>query len=486
MKVRIAHGNISSELTVRGLPKKLVDEIVANATFPNPEYESISKYGDSRFSDVHETVSFAWFYRGELTMTRGAVEMMPKRIYDKLMNLEWGDTRTRNSAKFPELRPGLSLVKEQQDCMNALQHVVYNGFRPFGNLLFVASTSVGKTILMACAASKLGQKTLVLCPTNLIMRAWQDDLKKAFNFTSKDIGIIKQKKWDIRDCITLASIQTLGRRQSFWPDLNEEIGTVVVDEVQGVSAPTVYEFLSQSPACWFVGATATIQNRDGGRNIYLESLFGKPIIEVNTYHKETATSLRISEFKLVNTNFRYSYQSDNLDWHDLADHLTGDEERNALIIENAKKDWLEKKIVLVVTKRVEHVALLQQMAIEAGITNVNTLTGTTNTNRFYTGKLLELLAKRKISFVIATIQAVKLGANIPVLDSLHLAMPPANQRDLEQLFGRIRRKEKDKTEASITYYFDQRIRYMALLYRKTVVPVLRKMRIPGYENMFVV
>lgn len=485
MKIRKFRGEIGAVLTVRGFPKEVVKRIVARATFTNPAYDAVNKYGDNRWTNIPEKLSFAWDYKRELTCSRGILSMLPNELLKYFQLVNWEDHRTWKTVSFPEMRRGLSWNEEQQQCMQVVEDALQNKRRRFGNYLVVASTSVGKTILQASIAARLSQRTLVLCPTDLIMRAWREDLQKAFNFTSKDLGLIKQKKWIVGDCITLASIQTLGRRRESWQYLNDEIGTVIVDEVQGCSAPTVYEFLSQCPAAYLVGATATIESRDGGTNLHLRSLFGKPIVQVHTYHKETASSLRISEVKLVNTNFRYEYQSDNLDWNDLSNHLTGNEERNQLIINNAKKDWLAKKVVLVVTKRVEHVELLYSMAQEAGITNVNKLTGGTNTNKFYTDKLMKLLASRKITFLVATMQAIKIGANIPVLDSLHLAMMPANQRDLEQLFGRIRRKAKGKEEAVITYYYDRYVGYMAHLFKKIAVPVFRKLKLPGWENVYV-
>lgn len=483
-KLRAVHDAV---LTVQGINESLGNMIANALKFTNPAYAAAARFTTHRFvsADVPEHVVYGWMFEDELTMYRGSVSMLPSR-FQKLVrkNIRWKDNRNFKPVDFPDLQ--LDLNDEQQICMKALETAITTKSRPFGNYLVIASTSVGKTILQSAMAHRFGQKTLVLCPTELIQRAWVEDLQKLFGFTPKQIGLIRQKKWVEGDVFTIASVATLGRRREVWDEINHEFGTIVVDEVQGVSSDTYFSFLSQSPAAYLIGATATQEARDGSVDYNVKALFGPPIVEVNTYHKETKTSLCISEVKLVNTSFKYVHQADNIDWNDLSMELAADETRNSLILSNVKKEWLDNRVVLIVAKRVEHVKLLHDMALEMGISNANVLTGETNTDKFYTSKLLESVRSRKVTCVIATIQAIKVGANVPTLDSLHIAAPPANRRDLEQLVGRIRRKANDKHEATVTYYFDRKVPYMLRLFKKVVVPTFRKLEVPGYKNMFVV
>jgi superfamily II DNA or RNA helicase len=309
-------------------------------------------------------------------------------------------------------------------------------------------------------------------------------LNKAFGLSRSRLGLIKQSKEEIGDTFTLASIQTLGRRREKWEEFNQEFGTIVVDEVQGCAAETMFAFLSQSPAKYMVGATATMDTRSGP-NLHLKALFGSPIVTVNSYHRETASSMPISEVKLINTNFVYRHQVDNLDWNDFALHITGDEDRNNLIVQNVKKDWEQGGVCLVTTKTRDHSALLLEMLLEAGVENANEINGDTNTNKFYTDKLLGMVSDRKVTCLVATAQAIKTGANIPNLDRLHIAMPPANKNDWEQLAGRIRRRAEGKTSATITYYYDAKVAYVVNLYKRVIIPVFRRMKVPGYEDLFV-
>jgi superfamily II DNA or RNA helicase len=484
MQLRTFKGVKGAVLSIRNLPTKVSERLVKLNHIKNPDYENagrFSAYGGVN-SAIPEYLDFAWEFDGITECYRGALEQLPSTMSYIRGRIHWQDKRTSATVTFP--KPLLELNDEQKYCMDALEDVLENNRRPFGNLLFLASTAAGKTILQASVAARLGHRTLVICPTDLIMRAWYDDLLKLYGLKRKQVGLIKQSKWDIGDYLTLSSLQTLGRRRERWDELNSTFGTIVVDEVQGCAAPTQFQFLTQSPAKYLVGATATTETRSG-ENHHLKALFGSPIVEVKTYHRETATSLPIKEVRLINTEFRYAHQRDNLDWHDLAMSITGDEERNKLIVANVVKEWSSGRSVLVTTKTREHATLLTEMLLEAGVGNVNEINGSTNTNKFYTDKLLKMVKERKVTCIVATLQAIKTGANIPMLDSLHVAMPPANKRDWEQLIGRIRRKAEGKESAIVSYYFDVQTGYMLNLFKRVVVPVLRKLEVPGFKGCFI-
>ena len=485
MKIKRYKGTLGPSVCLLNVPTANADRIVRQCTFSNPVFYAAKANSPSGYVSptIPETLEFAWRYNNELYAYRGVETFLSKTTKSVFALGRYADERQYACTEFPDMQ--LDLTVEQMNCMKVLETTLQRRKRPFGNLLFIASTAVGKTILQAAVAARLGQRTLVLCPTDLIMQAWKDDLVKAFNFTSKDVGIIKQKKIDLEKKFVLASVATLGRRRHLWPDINEAFGTVVCDEVQGVSAPTLFDFLSQSPAAYLVGATATQENRDGSANRHLQALFGEPLIEIHTYGQETATSMLITEAKLITTDFRYVTQKDNIDWNNFAVAITTDEERNSLVVANVKKEWEQGRVVLVVTKRREHADILEDMLTEAGVANVNQINGDTNADKFYTSRLLGFIKSRRVTCIVATAAAIQTGANIPALDSVHLAMPIANRRNLEQLLGRIRRKAEGKNEATLTYYFDEKVGYALHLFRKIMVPVFRKMKIKGYENLYI-
>lgn len=479
MKVRKPTVRVGAGVELINFHSDLVDDVFRQTSFPNPQYEAIVRYSPwGAPKGVSETLDFSEFTSGGIKTGRGSSSFLSSDLQDEIAKGRYVDNRVYAPVKFPKLL--LTLNKEQQTCMERLELALEDNERPFGNLLFLASTAAGKTILQASVSARLGQRTLVLCPTDQIMRAWYADLHKAFGLRANQIGCIRGTKFKIVGPFTLATPQTLGRREERWAEINEQFGTIVIDEIQIITAPRLFQFMQQSPAAYHVGATATQEGRIGV-NHHLRAIMGQPLVDLNTYGHDTSTSMRLNDVHLINTDFRFEHQADNINWYELGLALTSDEGRNALIVDNVYKEWLEGRVIIVVTKLREHVEVLMQMLQEIGVSNVNRLTGSTNAMNFYTKRLLKAIEQRKVTCIVATQQAIKIGANIPALDSLHIVIPPANKRDFEQLIGRIRRKAQGKTEASVTYYMDTKVGYMMHLYRRIVLPTFQKLKLPGFE-----
>lgn len=480
MKVRRPGVVIRDGVYLSGYPDSVYEQVFRQCSFVNPTYEAVARHspwGPPR--DMPETLDFAQFVDTGLRVSRGAMSFLSKdliQLFHKCKQVT--DERTSVPTKFPKLK--LKLNDEQQACMEALERTEAKGQRPYGSLLFLASTAAGKTILQAAVAAHLGEKALVICPTDQIMRAWYADLRKAYGLAATSIGLIRGKSFKTNGAFVLATPQTLGRREALWGQINDTFGTIVIDETQIVTAPQLFAFLDQSPARYLVGATAT-QDARTGVNHHLRALMGPPVIYLNTYGHDTASSMRLSGAYLVETKFKFQHQVDNIDWHQLGLALTTDEDRNHLIVKNVIKEWSSGRVVIVVTKLREHVELLVQMLSEAGVTNVNRITGDTNAQNFYTKRLLKAVDQRRVTCIVATQQAIKIGANIPALDSLHIAIPPANQRDFEQLVGRVRRRCAGKEQATVTYYLDTKVGYMMHLFRRIVQPTFQKLQLPGFE-----
>jgi superfamily II DNA or RNA helicase len=464
----------------------LVEELARLFTAPNPEYLTASKYSPwgSISADIPPTISFHWTDEdGAMCIPRGvSPRMLSKKAMKEFYSYEFEDQRTSAKIDFP--KPLLTPNEEQAALLDNVKFTRKQNLRPFGNYLVLASTATGKTILQALIARYFRQRTMVICPTDLVVIAWQNDLAKLFGFAPEDIGLIKQSVWRIGAHFTIASAKTLSKRRERWDELDKTFGTLVVDEAQNIAAPYLFNYVSQASFKYLVGATAT-ESSSGRPNSHLRAVLGEPVGKQDAYHAETATSMPISAVTTLHTNFRYTYQSDNLDWHDFALAMASDAERNEQIVAAAKKDWLEGRSVLVTTRNLEHVNVLKCMLKEAGVENVNEISGRTNSSKKHTRKLMDAIIARKTRCQVGTVSAVKEGANVPVWDCLHITMPIAAPGNLEQLLGRIRRKAEGKKTAVVTYYLDIKVPYALGILKRTVIPVFRQMKIPGYQNLFI-
>ncbi len=470
-------------LCIHRCPQPLREELLRMHTHPNPAYETALRFSPwGAPARIPQFLEFAFEDGGDLYVPRGtaAHRLSPdsKAQWDQL---RWRNLRVSVPASFPETQTQPN--KEQRLLLRSFEESLDDRSRPFGNFLFVAPTSAGKTFLQAMTAARSGQRTLVLCLTNLIRKAWLDDLYKLYGLGAKDIGLIQQGTWRIGECFTLASVSTIGRRKARWGELYQQFGAVVLDEADTCTSPTIFEFVRRCPAQFVIGATATDRMEDKA-NIYLDALFGAAVRRVVSKQTDTESSYALRGVDMIPTAFTFDYDPANLDWHELSEALSADEERNQLIARHAYRQWKAGRSLLVVTKRVAHAHLLKDVLLEAGIEDANLLTGETNSDRRYTELLVKGVVSRRIRCVVATAQAIKRGANLNSLDRLHLAMPLASQRDLEQLIGRIRRRGTGKVDCRLTYYLDTQVRYLHRLYKNQAMSVFRKLKVPGFQNLF--
>lgn len=466
--------------------ERLREESLDRFTHPNPAYSAAlmhSPYGYVSES-IPQTIQFVHYDKEKkiLHLPRGfdAETELSARSLKEYKGYHFRDKRNFRSESFPRLR--LKMSREQKLLYRASMKALRTHQRPHGNILLVGHTAVGKTILQAALAAKLGQRTLVLCVTNLIRDAWLRDIYKAYGIAKKDVGLIQQSTWRIGKWFTLATIATLDRREQRWPELFAEFGTVVLDEVQHIEEPRMQRFIAACSCAYIIGATATPES-DSGQNVVLPAYFGNPVKRLIASSRNTHSSVALRKVKIVPTNFQYKHDRHNLDLHDLSISLSADDGRNKLIVDNAFRDWKKGRSVLIAVKRVAHLHLLKDLLREKGVADCNVLFGGTNTNKRYTESLIRAILSRKVRMLIATIAAIKTGANFNPLSHLHLAWP-CNRQDLEQLIGRIRRRDASKKGIRLIYYQDKFVPWLFRRYVTNATEVFRKLKVKGYENLY--
>ncbi len=475
-------GVISAMLAIKGCSERLKEELLGMFQFNNPAYLQAKRFSPwAQLSDKIAPYIHISFEDddGRILIPRGIeVSDLTPRSQKEFNSIKWTDSTIEAPVAFPKLK--VNLNDEQITLQKSFSRFERKGLRPFHNYLFISPTGTGKTIAQAAVASMTGQRVLILSLTDQIKRAWHNDLKTAFGIQYKDVGIIQREKWKIGKHFTIASVKTLARREHRWHELYEQIGTVILDETDVVSAPSLYEFMLSFPARYIIGATATAR----ASNFWLTSIFGQPVKRIYNSQEDTETSMRLYHVFEVETKFKYDYTEGAIDFHHLSDCMIGDEDRNNLVVEKVLQDWNDGHSVLVATKRLPHVHLLADMLRDAGIDDVNILTGETNADKFYTEKLVKGIFKRNTRCIVATSEAIKRGANLNPLDRLHV-VTPTNHIDLEQLIGRIRRKWKGKKDTGVTVYVDRKVDYLRNQFNREYVPTFRKLKVARYLNLFI-
>lgn len=488
MRLPDIRGIINSALRIYNCPESLRTELFALLRFDNPDYLNAQKRSPWASTAIPEHDYLVADYPDYVEVPRGFDPLTLSRASQLVWNrILFEDCRAVFNVKFPELK--LALNRDQEQICTKFRHSLAVSSRPYGTFLFVAPTSAGKTMAQAAAASKTGQRTLVLCKTNLIKKAWQDDLFKLYGIDKHALGEIQQTNFRIGNHFTLASIATLTRRKHLWAELFSQVGCLIIDEVQITGSKTVREIVSSCPARYIIGMTATDNRRDG-KNYVIQSLLGPRLLKIFNKQQETESSLPLSDARVVRTNYRYLDKKgepippDLMNFAELTQQMSDDPVRNAIIVAEVKKDWEAGHCPLVVTTRVAHAITLVELLRKEGVVS-NLLTGATNGDKEYSEQLVNSILARHTRCLVATTQAIKLGANLNPLDRLHLAIPPANKDDVEQLVGRIRRKAVGKTDAHLVWYHDIMTPYWHSKFKKIFYATMRTLRVPRFENMYV-
>lgn len=474
---------IGAKIRLSGISQGLRQALIKMCTHANPGYLQTVRYGPwGPPSSAYQYIIVADDEGDAVVVPRGKsvdrhLEDFTSKQIKELKALRRVDDRLSVPCDWPEWT--LPLNPRQEEVLRIFNNAQDRDLRPNGNNLISVPTAEGKTIAMTKIAHGLGQRTLIVCLTNLILRVWKDDLEKCF--PGMHVGWIQQNRFDIGDQVTVASLSTLGKRRAkLWDKIYETFGTVIMDECHRVTGRTVYEFLTGFPGRYVLGCTATHQAKT--KNFYIEAALGLPIVKLNLLTGHTPTSMPLSGADIIQTDFKYETEG-GIDYNHMLELMQDNEERNNQIIDQVTLEIEEGHTILITTKRHEHVNLLYEMLKEAGI-RPKKLTGVTNSDRAYTDKLFKDLFAGKVKCLISTVAAIEMGVNINPVDRIHICMPIGDSNSVSQLIGRGRRTFKGKKDFRVVYYLDSQTSYLKNIYNKSAVPVFRKMKVEGFTDKF--
>mgnify|MGYP001615382918 FL=1 len=198
MKVRALSGEIRAGLTVFNPPPSLKTALLELFEFSNPAYAQALKYSPwgKVGANFPKTIHLAADLGKSVWVPRGIVaDELPQRLRPVWNSIKWRDKRHTLPVEFPQWK--IAFNHEQRFLLKGFEKLSLNGGMPFGNVLCVAPTAVGKTIYLAAASKMTGQRTLVLCLTELIKTSWYDDLYKLYGLSQRDIGLIQRSSFKI-------------------------------------------------------------------------------------------------------------------------------------------------------------------------------------------------------------------------------------------------------------------------------------------------
>ena len=312
-----------------------------------------------------------------------------------------------------------------------------------------APAGSGKTVAILAAIQRLACKSLIIVNTKDIVWQWQS---RAAQFLGEHypVGQIGDGKFDVSPYMTIATAQTLHRRfEELEPSgFFDQFSFVCLDECHHATAETYNKILNRFSSRYRVGVSAT-PDKTGDFELAVNVL--GPVIhnvrpdQVDSLQKPTVLKIP-TKFGFGFRGHKNRYQRSN--YGEMIKSLVNDPERNLLIVRKV----LEYKghHQLLVTKRIEHIQILEDLIYDAGWDEeILRLTGSdSNADRDHA---VEVIGS-KPGILLSTLADEAL--DIPRLDVMHLPFPQRNPGLVTQQVGRVERKHPDKKDAWILDYVD--------------------------------
>tara|TARA_R110002012_G_scaffold94473_1_gene228770 strand:- start:57 stop:1337 length:1281 start_codon:yes stop_codon:yes gene_type:complete len=391
---------ISDRIYLDVLPAQL-QKIDKELTYSIPSY----KYGDPPI-----IIKNMGFVNKELiTIPSGREDLIPK-------DHEIIDKRIEKPVEFPSFK--FTLRPSQQ--------AVYDEVND--SAIINAWVSWGKTFTALAIAGKLGQKTLVITHTLSLRKQWEEEVKKVFDFQP---GIIGSGKFEIDAPIVVGNIQTLYRKI---PEIRQEFGTIILDEMHHVSSPTFSRIVDKSCAKYKIGLSGTLQRKDG-KHVVFRDYFGDNVLKPP---KENFMTPKIDILKLP---IRFMDGS-SIPWANRVNELAYNPEYQNSIAMTASAYAARGHKVLVVSDRVDFLKSCANLTGEDAVCVTGAIPHEERPD------IIKQIFEDK-NILYGTQSIFSEGISLDILSCLVLGTPVNNEPLLTQLIGRIIRNYDGKQQPTV-------------------------------------
>ena len=388
---------ISDRIYLEVLPHQQ-QNIDKELTYAIPSF----KYGDPPLI----IKNMAMIRQGLVAIPVGRLDLIPP-------DHEITDKRTDKPVEFPKFN--LTLRPSQQE--------VYDQIGDGG--IINAWVSWGKTFTGLAIAGKLGQKTLVVTHTLALRKQWEDEVEKVFGFKA---GIIGSGKFELDHPIVIGNIQSLYRKI---PQIRQEFGTIILDEMHHCSAPTFSRIIDKNCAKHKIGLTGTLQRKDG-RHVVFRDYFGDNVL------KPPKENFMVPKINILRLDIRFM-DGNNIPWANRVNELAYNPEYQHSVAMTAASYAAKGHKVLVVSDRVDFLKNC------AKLTGDNAVCVTGAIHHEDRADIIKQIFDDK-DVLYGTQSIFSEGISLNILSCLILATPVNNEPLLTQLIGRIIRDYKDKKQ----------------------------------------
>ncbi len=308
-----------------------------------------------------------------------------------------------------------------------------------GEGMLVGMPGSGKTNCGLGLVAAWRQPCLWLVHTKPLAKQALERARSLFNLPVRAFGYVGEGEEDWGTHLTVGMIQSFAKRR--YHGAPQRFGTVVLDEAHHLPALTLARVLSQFPARYRIGLTATPDRSDGLAPL-ATAILGPTVGTISPKALLKAGRIVIPTVRIVPTSFRYHGRGD---WAYLQRARAADARRNLIICTLAAGALRAGRPVMVLAELVPHARLLAAaLTRRFGVPAVAVLGPTPPRHR---DRAFQAVQEGR-AVMVATKVADE-GLDLPAVECLVLAAAGKSASRLAQQVGRIVRKARGKTGALV-------------------------------------
>lgn len=424
----------------KSLSSNAISKLKELAVFKNPEFYKKQKLRLPVFNVPSRIVCFADFDE-YLRLPRGLIKEVKEFFHQN--NVEYLIVNKINDQKKIDVEFIGKLREEQSTVVDRLLNQETG--------VLQAPTGFGKTVVAAGLISEIKSNTLIIVPTKQLLLQWIERLnqflivneEKNIKISPKGrkmklplIGQIGGGKKRPGKIIDVAIMKSLIVKDEVIDEI-KDYGTIIVDECHHVPAFSFEMIMNSVNAKNIFGLSATPYRKDKLDPI----IFWQCGEKIVAYGEEKLLSRTVRKINYIS----YEHAEINVPIATFYSKIAEDNKRNNLIIDEIIKCLDDKRKILVLSERINHVQILKEM-----LPSDKCICLTGKLSKKELSKSLANLHEYIDGYVVfATGKYVGEGLDISELDTLFLTMPVSWKGVTTQYIGRIERNHPKKDNVLI-------------------------------------
>ena len=324
--------------------------------------------------------------------------------------------------------------------------------------------------------AKYKVSTLIILPGKELLKQWKRQIDIFIKYPQAKlkrdhyIGEYTGNKKKLTGNIDIATIQSLVNIEDF--NILQKYGLVIIDECHHCASNTYRTVLKRLNAKRIYGFTATPERQDGLEEITYMYL-GKIVAKVN---EKDIAKYRDYEQVLIPRFTTFTMLEEKSNFMEIVNILIKNEKRNHLIIMDVIKEFKEKRNIIILSDRVEHLEYLYEQ-LRYVDEHVYLYLGKTN-KKDKANILEELRYTNDFNYIIlASAKLIGEGFDLPSLETMFMATPFSWKGRTKQYSGRLHRQNDGKELVRVYDYVDQKVGRLAKIFNIRLKTYLKE----GYK-----